>query len=261
MLWNQIEPGPSTGTTCCYRVDPSSAAHQQQAPVARRTYRDVAIAGGAGDLGLSIAAGLLVLAMLTLLWIMPAHAETPAGQGGLATPEKTVFLEDDNLAVTVASATMLESDPLDSEFNIWVGQIELSGRSAIWVELIDRYGEVIYDSEVGPNETHLLPDGRAIVVRSVDPRTRIAKMDESRLPMDGATIVTRRVVEDETFGTTSVEFIETKPEAAAPETKQTPLMHLASFGAAVWQKLAALVSGAADRMQIAWNWLIDTLHA
>ena len=91
------------------------------------------------------------------------------GAGASPFPQETYNLPDDNLAVTVASATPEEADPLESELTIWVGEIEIQGRKTVWVELIDSYGEVIYDSEVGTNETHLLPDGRAIVVSSTDP--------------------------------------------------------------------------------------------
>lgn len=191
---------------------------------------------------------------------LPA-AETAVSASPATRSEETVFIEDDNLAVTVAAASFEESDPLDSEFSIWVGQIDMNGRPTIWVELIDRYGEVIYDSEVGPNETHLLPDGRAIVVRSVDPATRVAKLDEDRLALDGAMVVTRRVVEDENLGATSVEFMEARPPAETKEPEPGVLMHLALFGTAVWQTVAALVSGAAETVQVAWNWLIGTLQA
>ncbi|MBO0344605.1 hypothetical protein J0X15_05185 [Roseibium sp. CAU 1637] len=188
-------------------------------------------------------------------------AETVRAENRLELPEETILLEDDRLAVTVASASQQELDPLDSEYNIWVGQIDINDRSAIWVELIDGYGEVIYDSEVGPNETHLLPDGRAIVVRSVDPATRIAKIDESRLVSDAAMMVTRRVIEDETVGATSVEFIEAKPQASAPETDHSPMMQLATFGGAAWHLVTNWFGGAVQQVQVAWNWLIDTLHA
>ena len=201
------------------------------------------------------------LALGAMIAVSPLASEDARADDRMSLPKETVLLEEDRLAVTVASASMDKNDPLDSEFSIWVGQIDVNDRSAIWVELIDRYGEVIYDSEVGPNETHLLPDGRAIVVRSVDPATRVAKLEESRLTSEGAMMVTRRVVEDDALGTTSVEFIETRGEQAQPQKDPGVLMHLAAFGSTVWHNIASVFAGAAERVQIAWNWLIDTLHA
>eukprot|EP00634_Sargassococcus_sp_CCMP2135_P015833 CAMPEP_0198670582 /NCGR_PEP_ID=MMETSP1467-20131203/81821_1 /TAXON_ID=1462469 /ORGANISM="unid. sp., Strain CCMP2135" /LENGTH=149 /DNA_ID=CAMNT_0044407365 /DNA_START=192 /DNA_END=638 /DNA_ORIENTATION=+ len=126
-------------------------------------------------------------------------------------PQETITLPEDRLAVTVASASVDQKDPLESELTIWVGEIELDGRNTVWVELIDSYGEVIYDSEVSQNETHLLPDGRAVVVRSMDQETVVAGKDESRLVTEGALMVTRRVVNEGTDATT-VELIETENE-------------------------------------------------
>lgn len=169
-------------------------------------------------------------------------------------PRETVMLEEDQLAVTVASATLSEADPLDSDMTIWVGEIELNGRNTVWVELIDSYGEVIYDSEVNPNETHLLPDGRAVVVRSVHPETRIAKLDESRIARDGALTVTRRVVEDGDRAT-SVEFIEA---SAAP--RNSSLVEMASVGQTIWDSVIAFFDTAVSKVEVAWAWLVDTIR-
>ncbi|MTH96685.1 hypothetical protein E1297_11865 [Roseibium sp. RKSG952] len=170
-------------------------------------------------------------------------------------PFETFTLPEDRLAVTVASASPQQADPLNSDLTIWVGEIELQGRNTIWVELIDTYGEVIYDSEVNTNETHLLPDGRAVVVRSLDPDTRIAKKDVSRVPLDGQMLVTRRVVDDGDHSAT-VELIETKDEQ-----EKSPMLHLAEFGQSVWGSVLAIYKAAADRVQVAWSWLVDTIHA
>ncbi|MTI46051.1 hypothetical protein E1178_20830 [Roseibium hamelinense] len=177
------------------------------------------------------------------------------GASAKTVAQETYTIPEDQLAVTVASATPQQADPLNSDLTIWVGEIELQGRNTIWVELIDGYGEVIYNSEVLSNETHLLPDGRAVVVRSIDPATKIAKTDESRVPTEGNLVVTRRVVQ-EGNAATSVEFIE-----ATEEREKSTLLHVAEFGQSVWTKTMAFFQAAADRIQIAWNWLVDTLHA
>ena len=171
-------------------------------------------------------------------------------------PQETITLPEDRLAVTVASASVDQIDPLESELTIWVGEIELDGRNAVWVELIDSYGEVIYDSEVSTNETHLLPDGRAVVVRSMDQETVIAGKDESRLITEGALMVTRRVVNDGADATT-VELIETDSEPA----KRGTMLQVADFGQSMWEKVVAFFDAARNRVEIAWNWLVDTLQA
>ena len=171
-------------------------------------------------------------------------------------PQETITLPEDRLAVTVASATVDQKDPLESELTIWVGEIELEGRNVVWVELIDSYGEVIYDSEVNTNETHLLPDGRAVVVRSMDQETVVAGKDESRLVTEGALMVTRRVVDDGT-DTKTVELIETGIEPA----KRGTMLQVADFGQLVWDNIVAFFDAAKTRVEVAWNWLVDSLQA
>lgn len=172
-------------------------------------------------------------------------------------PQETITLPEDRLAVTVASANLDQQDPLESELTIWVGEIELDGRKAVWVELIDSYGEVIYDSEVSTNETHLLPDGRAVVVRAMDQDTVVAGKDESRLINEGALMVTRRVVNDGSDATT-VELIETGNE---PLQKRGTMLQVADFGEMVWTKIVAFFDAAGSRVKVAWNWLVDTIQA
>jgi len=175
-------------------------------------------------------------------------------------PQETFNLPEDDLTVTVASATPAQTDPLESELTIWVGEVEIQGRTTIWVELIDTYGEVIYGSEVNDNETHLLPDGRAVVVRSMDPALRIAKADDSRLPTEGEMVVTRRVVDEGAFGT-SVEFIEVAEDTTQPDKEKSGLLKVAEFGNAVWVSVLAFFHAAASSVQVAWSWIVDTLHA
>ncbi|QDG77518.1 hypothetical protein [Labrenzia sp. PHM005] len=171
-------------------------------------------------------------------------------------PQETITLPEDRLAVTVASASFDQKDPLESELTIWVGEIELQGRKAVWVELIDSYGEVIYDSEVSTNETHLLPDGRAVVVNALAPETVVVGKDESRLISEGSLMVTRRVINDG-VNAAAVELIETGNE---PVRKGT-MLQIADFGQLVWEKVVAFFDAATTRVKVAWTWLVDTLQA
>ncbi|MEH0072205.1 hypothetical protein V6L77_21165 [Pannonibacter sp. Pt2-lr] len=108
----------------------------------------------------------------------------------------------------------------------------------IWVELIDSEGEVIYASEVAQNETHLLPDGRAIVVSplTAPEGTLVAAKDESRVPPEAGQMITRRVVDDEE-GKTAVELVQ------APPQQPSLLVQLAKAGETVWHGIVAFFQG------------------
>ncbi|MBD8889926.1 hypothetical protein IG616_00060 [Labrenzia suaedae] len=173
-------------------------------------------------------------------------------------PQKTVVLDEDKLAVTVSAASESQTDPLDSEMTIWVGEVQIQGRNTVWVELIDSYGEVVYESEVGTNETHLLPDGRAVVVRDLHSDTNVAKLDTSRVISDTPMLVTRRVVESPETSA-SVEFVEAAP--APKQDKHSPMLNIASVGQVIWANIVAFFDAAATRIQVAWNWIKDTLPA
>ena len=163
------------------------------------------------------------------------------------------MLPDDNLAVTVASAAPVAE--AGEDLSIWVGEVELEGRSAIWVELIDAEGEVIYNAEIGQNETHLLPDGRAIMVTALTSGTEVAKIDNSRVPSETSNLVTRRVIDDQGDKST-VEFIE-----ETPRDRQPKLIEVARVGEAIWAALVSLFTGAAETVRTAWSWLVETLQA
>ncbi|MEJ8474375.1 hypothetical protein [Roseibium algae] len=180
---------------------------------------------------------------------------TSFGATAATLPQETVTLHQDKLAVTLASANVTDTDPFDSDFTIWVGQIDLDGKKVIWVELIDSYGEVIYDSEVGANETHLLPDGRAVVVSSIIPEVQLAKRDQSRIESDGPLMVTRRIVE-EGDQTTAIEFIETAKERPASRSLQ-----FESLGKTLWNTVFAFFDTAASHVEVTWSWLVDTIRA
>ncbi|WP_068316244.1 hypothetical protein [Polycladidibacter hongkongensis] len=137
--------------------------------------------------------------LLALLFVFAvslcAKATEPAQKPpSLAVSQGTATYElpGDALLVTLSPARdKADSDPLDSGFDLWVGKVSLPQRDAIWVELIDGYGEVVYESEVTANETHLLPDGRAIAVSAAPPRQG-AKKNVQRL-QDAQTVVVSQV--------------------------------------------------------------------
>ncbi|WP_208979148.1 hypothetical protein [Stappia stellulata] len=171
---------------------------------------------------------------------------------------ETFLLPSDRLAVTlgIPEGTSSGSD----DYAIWVGEVELNGRTAVWVELIDEHGEVVYDSEVSHNETHLLPNGRAVVVRallddSADPAQTVAKTDESRVAPDARLVVTRRVV-DAPSVQTAIEFVE-----QTPTQESTAMMRIAAFGERIWTAIVASLAAATDGVLVAWNWLTEPFRA
>ena len=163
----------------------------------------------------------------------------------------------EGMLVSVAATTQAIPAPLDGELSIWVGEIETQdGRPALWVELIDTYGEVIYEAEIFPNETHLLPDGRAVVVRSDDPSTRVLKTETARLESDLPRTVSRRVIQ-EGVNATSIEFLDTNDEAP----QESALLKAARFGESLWASVMSFFTSTANRVQVAWNWIFETRRA
>ncbi|WP_349360230.1 hypothetical protein [Stappia sp.] len=203
-------------------------------------------------------AALALLGMATAGVSAVETLATAAGKGD----RETFLLPEDRLAVTLGTPAGAASG--DEEYAIWVGEVELRGRKTVWVELIDRHGEVIYDSEVAHNETHLLPDGRAVVVRALlDPQaeepTAVAKTDQSRVAPDARLVVTRRVV-DAPAVQTAIEFIEEIPREE-PREDMTMMMRVAAFGERVWAAITGAMSAAADGVAVAWAWITQTLQA
>ncbi len=148
-------------------------------------------------------------------------------------------------------------DKTGSEFSIWVGEVELRGRKMIWVELIDRHGEVVYDSEIRPNETHLLPNGRAIVIRDdSDDSNLIAKKITDRVIQEDHLIVTRRVVTGND-GKTTVEFI----EEDEPKKPDNPLVAFAKAGEWMWSKVVAFFSATVETVRVAWTAISNVIGA
>lgn len=214
--------------------------------------RSVTSRFGALRVGLSLAAAIGVATAVagTNLRAEPADAVLQKSD------RETFLIPQDRLAVTLGTPQGADED---SSYAIWVGEVERDGRKTVWVELIDDHGEVIYDSEVSQNETHLLPDGRAVVVRDMgDPdsgETRVAKTDQSRVAPDARLVVTRRVVDDPNLQTT-IEFIE---ETSRPEP--SAMMRIAAFGNAVWSAIVASIGSAADSVVVAWNWITEPFRA
>lgn len=214
--------------------------------------RSVASRHGVARSGLALAAAIALVAASA-----GADLRAQTADAVLAKSDRETFLlPQDRLSVTLGTP---QGAVEESSYAIWVGEVERQGRKTVWVELIDDHGEVIYDSEVAQNETHLLPDGRAVVVRAMldpqDDQTRVAKTDQSRVAPDARLVVTRRVVDDPELQTT-IEFIE-----ETPRSEPTTMMRIAAFGDALWSAILASLSVAADSIVVAWHWITEPFRA
>ncbi|EEA96893.1 hypothetical protein [Pseudovibrio sp. JE062] len=187
----------------------------------------------------------------------PVLAETPPATDP-ATPSgpqlidksadgNTYAMPEDYLAVTVAPPPKAPyADPLESDLSIWVGEVEIQGRKTLWVELIDQHGEVIYNSEVQQNETHLLPDGRAIAVTVMQPdshskamQSAALKKDQSRVPTDERFVVTRK----EAFAPaldTQVNLLEVQP--VPEEVHNSFMLRAGENGEILWKATKDAIS-------------------
>ncbi|GGE93977.1 hypothetical protein H1W37_05145 [Stappia taiwanensis] len=214
--------------------------------------------------GTALAVGLTALVFASTGIAAEVTKEARASKGD----RETFVLPEDRLSVTLGTPSGFGagSDTGDAgDYAIWVGEVEINGRKTVWVELIDDHGEVIYDSEVAHNETHLLPDGRAVVVRALtDPdneTVHVAKTDQSRVAPDARLVVTRRVVDDPSLKT-AIEFIEQTPrEDVQPQREPTAMMKIAAFGEMVWERIVASLSAARDSVMVAWAWITQPFRA
>ncbi|SDR11500.1 hypothetical protein [Pseudovibrio sp. Tun.PSC04-5.I4] len=170
-------------------------------------------------------------AILAALFLSPALASASAEQtphpetSAISEPRlinkskagHTYAMPEDYLAVTVAPPVQKpNTDPLDSDLSIWVGEVEIEGRKTLWVELIDKHGEVIYNTEIHQNETHLLPDGRAIAVTVMHPKKQQTmqegriKKDQSRISINERFVVTQKEAFSPALDT-QVNLLEVRP--------------------------------------------------
>ncbi len=180
----------------------------------------------------------------------PSHAETPPASApaitsaprliGKSDSDSTYAMPEDYLAVTVAPPSGTPyADPLESDLSIWVGEVEIEGHKTLWVELIDTHGEVIYSSRVRQNETHLLPDGRAIAVTVMQPATHnealksaSLKKDQSRAPSDERFVVTRKEASPPAHDM-QINLLEVQP--ASKEVHNSFMLRAGENGEILWK--------------------------
>lgn len=234
----------------------NSACHRANARLSIRNLTTGAAAATVMAVGLFAA----VPADAETASVFPEARMTPISEivTGSIEAETNKAVRSDRLAVTVANFAGPKGLAAHSkrDMDIWVGEVELKGRKAIWVELIDSHGEVIYDAEVATNETHLLPDGRAIVVRTLeDAPTVVAKADVNRIETDAQLVITRRVV-DSADNNASIEFLQ-ETEKHDPSA----MVAVAGFGERVWAAVTGFFSAAASNVRFAFSWIVSAFTA
>ncbi|MDD7908448.1 MULTISPECIES: hypothetical protein [Pseudovibrio] len=176
-----------------------------------------------------------------------SSATTITNKAAKADRAVTYSMPEDYLDVTLAPAPGSGSDdPLDSELSIWVGEVELNNEKQIWVELIDDHGEVVYDSRINENETHLLPDGRALVVTVMQVEVPLAKTaptvakDQARLQTNAEKVVVTQKTHETTQTNVQVEFVQEK--APHPIHRQSFMVRAGEIGETVSKALVSLVN-------------------
>lgn len=159
------------------------------------------------------------------------------------------------LEISLADAQTTTDAKDSSPLSIWVGEVTLDGEKQIWVELIDAYGEVIYASAVRQNETHLLPDGRAIIARPFISSSTVAKTETSRVPVESDFRITHRQMIDDGTGH-SIELLE-----PIEPVQRSPLLQMTMISDVIFAILASMFDDARDQLRLTWNWFFDTAHA
>ncbi|NVK34589.1 MAG: hypothetical protein HWE23_08925 [Rhodobacteraceae bacterium] len=156
------------------------------------------------------------------------------------------------LEVTLTPSQAPEADPFDNPMDIWIGEVVLDGKLQIWVELTDHHGEVVYSSTVARNESHLLPDGRAIVARAFIEQDTVPKEISDRLPDQNIFLIGTRLAPE-------IRMVPTQPDPAEDTPDTSTHRVFGAVGDALWSKISAFFDGAANNLKLAWAWLSDTV--
>lgn len=167
----------------------------------------------------------------------------------------------DRLEVELASGGSTTSILDRGRYSLWVGEVEVQGQKTVWLELIDAHGEVVYDSEVRPNESHLLPDGRVITVRPQVAEVAVNKV-EDRISGAHDLFLTRAVA---TVNGVATDIEYGAPGPVAQNDQPMPMMPmLQRFALAterVWDIVSQSVTAVLDRAEVAWSRMVERIRA
>lgn len=166
----------------------------------------------------------------------------------------------DRLEVELASGGTTTSILDRGRFSLWVGEVEVQGQKTVWLELIDSHGEVVYDSEVRPNESHLLPDGRVITVRPQVAEVAVSKV-EDRIAGAHDLFLTRAVATVNGVKT-DIEYGAPGPVARNDQPLQMPMLQRFALATErVWDIVSQSVSDVLNRAEVAWSRMVERIRA
>lgn len=144
-------------------------------------------------------------------------------------------------------------------YSLWVGEVDVQGEKTVWLELIDAHGEVVYDSEVRPNESHLLPDGRVITVRPQVAAVAVSKV-EDRIAGAHDLFLTRAVATVNGVPT-DIEYGAPGPVARNDQPGMPMLQRFALASERVWDIFSQSVTSLVSRAEVAWSRMVDRIRA
>ena len=144
-------------------------------------------------------------------------------------------------------------------YSLWVGEVEVQGEKTVWLELIDAHGEVVYDSEVRPNESHLLPDGPVITVRPQVAAVAVNKV-EDRIAGAHDLFLTRAVATVNGVPT-DIEYGAPGPVARNEQPGMPMLQRFALASERVWDIVSLSVTNLVNRAEVAWSRMVERIRA
>jgi len=196
----------------------------------------------------------IITALLAMCLVLPMAGQAQAGRGDrLALPKKTV-------------TKPVETSP-KAAYDLWVGEVQLRGKKRLWLELYDGHGEVVYDSEVIPNVSHVLPGGRVIVVRKASDGQLVAseKSINDRVAASFDTVTTYKMARGNE-GVLTVAYSHPKAHAdklgkPGKAENESELMKISRFGEMVWQAIASFFDATAKTVRYAWASVVGVWRA
>ena len=117
------------------------------------------------------------------------------GVAAMTVPASAETFKTDKFIVSIADEAVTGADaPYQG---LWVGDVTRDGKTDTWLQLSDRYGEVVYETALRANESHVLPGGYAIAVRSNAPVQMVsAKTYTDRVAPDATQVATSRILRE-----------------------------------------------------------------
>ena len=112
---------------------------------------------------------------------------------GATAPAVAMNFNTDKFTVSIPDSAVKGKNAAYS--GLWIGDVTRNDKTETWLELSDRYGEVVYRSAVRANETHLLPSGHAITVQERGMKTVLSKKQYTdRIAPGAKRVATQKII-------------------------------------------------------------------